>query len=187
MSDRSDQWVPEIFESTDPESTQHILETERLILRPISRDHIADYAALVADPDVMRYVGLVAGQVLDHAQAEDLVVGAAEAWLKRGYGRWSVYERDSGEFVGFTGFRCEQGIPELICLLHKKFWGGGYATEASLTCLDYGFTALGFTEVCAYCRPTNDKARRLMERLGGEFIGITDFHGVEGAAFRFLR
>lgn len=187
MNGRVEHWVPEIFEAVQFEDGEHVLETERLILRPVTRIHTAEYTALVADPDVMRYVGLVAGQVLDQEQAEDLVIGAADAWLKRGYGRWSVFERSSTEFAGFTGFRCEQGVPELICLFKKKFWGKGYATESSRTCLDYGFDALGFREVCAYCRPSNEKARRLMERLGGEFVGITDFYGVDGAAYRFTR
>ena len=187
MSDRVEHWVPEIFEAAEPECGKHLLETERLVLRPVTRADTPAYAELVADPDVMRYVGLDAGQVLDHSQAEDLVIGAADAWLKRGYGRWSVFVRGSNEFAGFTGFRCEQGLPELICLFRKKFWGSGYASESSKACLLYGFSALGFKEVCAYCRPSNEKARRLMERLGGEFVGITDFHGVDGAAYRFTR
>lgn len=181
-----DRWIPDIFEASEASSLGHLLDTERLLLRPVTLADVDGYADLLADPDVMRYVGLVAGQVLDRNEAEKLVDGATDAWPKHGYGRWSVYELGSDEFVGFTGFRREGDLPELICLLRPKFWGLGYATEASNACLNYGFSKLGFTEVRSYCRPSNDKARRLLARLGGEYIGLVDFHGVEGAAYQFV-
>lgn len=181
----SEKWIPHIFEADGPDLSDHQIETERLLLRPVTNDHSDGYADLLSDPEVMQFVGLVAGQTLSREEAEHLVSGAVEAWSKRGYGRWSIFERESNAFVGFTGFRCEEGVPEFICLLHRRFWGRGIATEASVACLDYGFAKLGFTEVSSYCRPTNVKASRLLERLGSEFIGLIDFHGVEGAAYRF--
>lgn len=180
-----DRWIPDIFEASEPSEPAHLLDTERLALRPVTGADVEHYAELLADPEVMRYVGLVAGLVLDRDEAAGLVDGATDAWPKHGYGRWSVFERESDEFVGFSGFRREGDLPELICLLRPKFWGRGYATESCAACLNYGFSALGFTDVRSYCRPNNDKARRLLARLGGEFIGLVDFHGVEGAAYQF--
>lgn len=186
QAEHGDRWIPDIFEASEASSPSHLLETERLVLRPVGLADVDDYADLLADPEVMRYVGLVAGQILAREETEKLVGGATDAWPKNGYGRWSVFERGSDEFVGFSGFRREGDMPELICLLRPKFWGRGFATEASNACLNYGFSTLDFSEVCAYCRPSNGKARRLLERLGGEFIGLTDFHGVEGAAYRII-
>ena len=101
-----------------------------------------------------------------------------------GYGRWSVYERKMKEFVGFAGFRCEGGVPELIEVVHERYWGNGYTSEAARAVLDYGFSQLGFKVVCAFTRPANERARSLLEKLGAEFLGQTDFHGVNGAAYR---
>jgi RimJ/RimL family protein N-acetyltransferase len=113
-----------------------------------------------------------------------IVEGAVTAWKTRGYGRWSVFDRETGEFAGFCGFRCEGGVPELLSVFHERFWGFGYTREAAQAALNYGFEKLGFSVVCSFARPQNRRARALLRKLGAEFIGYVDFYGVKGAAYR---
>ena len=155
-------------------------------MRPVRLADADEYAEMMGDPDVMRFVGLTAGQVLTSSETRELVTGAVETWRQRGYGRWSIFSARTGEFVGFCGFRCEDGKPEFIEMIRTKFWGSGFAGEAARACLDYGFGELGFDEVRSFCRPLNTRARTLMDRLGAEFLGLIDFRGVEGAAYRML-
>jgi len=165
---------------------EHIIVTENLVLRPIEVGDADDYAGLLADVEVMRYVGLEEGQVLSHDESIELVAGAAAGWAGRGWGRWSLFDRHTGRFIGFSGFRAEDGKPELISMLHQEFWGTGIAKEANEACLAYGFTTLGFSDVLSFTRPANARARGLLNKLGAEFLGTVDFHGVEGAAYKLV-
>lgn len=163
------------------------LLTPSLRLRAICADDVDHYVSLLTNAEVMKFIGVDQGKLPTSEEIKEIVLGAVAAWKKRGYGRWSIFERASGEFVGFTGFRCEAGVPELISVVHERFWGNGYAYEAGRVCIDHAFATLGFNKVIAVSRPANTRARTLIERLGFEFEGIIDFHGVEGAAYRLDR
>ena len=169
-----------------PISAEHLLQTARLNLRPVSEADSVDYLELFSDPAVMRFIGIEAGSVPTDAEIQDLHNRAIQAWKTRGYGRWSLFDRKTNEFIGLCGFRSEQGMPELICALHERFWGKGLATEASRACLTYGFETLGFTNVKAFTRPHHTRARKVLDKLGAEFLAYTDFHGVEGAAYQLM-
>jgi len=164
-------------------SVDHRIECERLTLRPVSLSDYEHFFGLITDPVVMRFIGLEAGRIPSANEVKAHVQRAVAAWRTRGYGRWSAFDRETGDFVGFSGFRCEDGTPELISIVHERYWGNGYATEAAAAVISYGFEQLGFDEVCAYVRPENERARVLLDKLGAEYIGIVDFHGVEGAAY----
>jgi len=165
----------------------HIILTENLVLRPVEDVDAAEYATLLGDVNVMRYVGLEEGQVLSFDESVGIVAGAVKAWDTRGWGRWSIFDARTGEFIGFCGYRMEDGSPELISIVHERFWGTGVAHEANGACVAYGFTQLGFSEIISFTRPQNARARGLLAKLGAEFRGLIDFHGVEGAAYRLLR
>jgi len=160
------------------------METPRLILRPISETDLADYIKLLSNPEVMRFIGLAQGRTFSEEEVLSLIHGAMRVWRERGYGRWSMFERATGEFVGFAGFRSEQDVPELLTIVHEKFWRTGYAFEGCKAALDYGFRVFKFDEICSFTRPANHKARGLLDKLGCEFLGIIDFHGVDAAAYR---
>lgn len=167
-----------------PTGTGHLLLTDRLLLRIVEASDFAHYRGLMTDPAVMKYIGVEEGKIPPDDEIRTVVDGAVTAWQTRGYGRWSVFDRETNEFVGFAGFRCEGGVPELIEIVHERYWGNGYASEAAQAVLDHGFAELGFSVVCAFTRPANERARSLLDKLGAEFLGNVDFHGVEGAAYR---
>ena len=170
--------------STELELADHRITTDRLEMRVVDVSDFGHYHELMTDAAVMRYIGLEAGKLPTHDEVRSIIDGAINAWRTRGYGRWSVFDRETNEFVGFAGFRCEGGVPELITVVHEKFWGTGHALAAAQAALDYGFSMLGFKVVCAFTRPANERARSLLDKLGAEFLGETDFHGVNGAAYR---
>jgi ribosomal-protein-alanine N-acetyltransferase len=142
------------------------------------------YHKIMTDAEVMRYIGLEAGKLPTADEVRSILDSAIDAWKIRGYGRWSVFDRVTDEFVGFAGFRCEGGVPELIAIVHERFWGNGYASEAAQAVLDYGFSMLAFKVVCAFTRPENERARLLLYKLNAESVGQVDFHGVNGSAYR---
>jgi [ribosomal protein S5]-alanine N-acetyltransferase len=164
---------------------EHQLRTNRLYMRPVSADDFHDYLLLFSDPSVMKFIGIEAGYVPKYEEIEQMFQGALEAWEIRGYGRWSMFDSETLEFAGFCGFRCENGTPELITALHERYWGRGLAAEAASACIKYGFKSLGFTSINAFTRPSHIRARKTLKKLGAEFDGYTDFHGVTGASYHF--
>src|SRR5689334_17209361 len=79
----------------------HRIRTQRLFLRPVTNGDVDEYATLLSDPEVMRFVGLEQGHLLSHEETRAVVWSAIETWQKHGYGRWSIFD-DQGAFVGFS-------------------------------------------------------------------------------------
>jgi ribosomal-protein-alanine N-acetyltransferase len=59
---------------------------------------------------------------------------------------------------------------ELFCGLSENYWGRGIAVEACRALLDYAFTRIGLTRIVAVVNPKNIRSRRLIEKLGMEYI-----------------
>lgn len=180
--------APALYSMANPhkaDSPKHRIQTTRLDLRPVSETDLTDYIEIFSDPAVMSFIGIEAGTIPSVEEIVNLHEKAIETWETHGFGRWSMFDRQTGEFIGFCGFRADQGKPELICAIHQRFWGKGFAAEAARACLDYGFVSLGFSQVKAFTRPNNVQARKALDKTNGQFIGCTSFYGIVGAAYLF--
>lgn len=153
------------------------LETERLLLRAFRDGDLDAYAAMCADPEVMRYIG--ARSVLSRDDAWRQMAMFAGHWQLRGFGLWAVEERATGAFVGRVGLYCPEGWPdrELAWTLARPHWGKGYALEAARAALAYAFETLGWPRVISLVDPDNKRSIRLAERLGERSAGDATVHG----------
>jgi RimJ/RimL family protein N-acetyltransferase len=153
------------------------LETERLRLRMFRDDDLDAYARIVADPEVMRYLG--DGQPLDRVGAWRQMAWILGHWSLRGYGLWAVEERTTGALVGRIGFINPEGWPgfELGWALGREHWGKGYATEGARRALAYAFDELGRDRVISLIYPDNTASIRVAERLGEKLQGRTPLYG----------
>jgi len=102
-----------------------ILETQRLRLRSFHRGDFDDYAALRADPEVMRYLG--GGEVWDRGRAWRHLAFLLGHWQLGGSGIWALEEKATGAFLGMVGFAHPEGWPgfELAWALARHGWGAG--------------------------------------------------------------
>ena len=153
------------------------LETERLRLRPLRRGDIDDYAALNADPEVMRHVG----GTWDRSRSWRHLAFLIGHWPLGGSGMWALEQRETGAFVGTVGFSEPEGWPglELAGKLARRWWGYGYASEAARAALAHAFTVLQRNRVISLVRPHNHASIRLVERLGERLEGRTVLAGTE--------
>ncbi|WP_202637805.1 GNAT family N-acetyltransferase [Bailinhaonella thermotolerans] len=155
-----------------------VVETERLILRPLSGADFEDYAAMLGDPEVGRYL-FAEGAMSREDSWRNLALMLGHERL-RGFTNWAVVEKSTGRFAGRAGPWQPLDWPglEIGWALAREHWGKGYATEAARAALRYCFDVLGAEEVFSYVREGNDRSARVAERIGHELRGGTVLRGV---------
>ncbi len=142
-----------------------ILETERLILRETVVEDAPDLYEMDADLEVQKYTG----DVLP-TSVEDIFerISNYVDYKKYGYGRWTTVLKNTNEIIGWCGLKYMDDINEvdLGYRWKPKHWGKGYATEASLACLEYGFNELKLDQIVAQAMEENIASIRVMEKIG---------------------
>lgn len=163
------------------------LRTERLVLRMLREEDLDEYAAMTADAEVVRYLGV--GSTLSRADAWRQMAMLLGHWQLRGYGMWAVEEASTGRLAGRVGFFNPEGWPgfELGWTLAREFWGRGYATEGARRALEYGFTELGREHVISLIRPGNVASIRVAERLGERLERSVELLGSEALVYGVTR
>ena len=146
-----------------------ILATQRLLLAPWTDRDLAPFAALNADPEVMRYFP----KVLTTEESNALVDRLRGIWTDHGYGFAAVRRREDDAFIGMVGVQkvLNPAYPfapavEVGWRLAKAFWGQGYASEAARAALAHGFDVLGLAEIVAFTAVPNLPSRAVMASLG---------------------
>jgi RimJ/RimL family protein N-acetyltransferase len=145
------------------------LETARLILRPPEERDLDGFAAMMADEEAARFVG---GQQ-PRSGAWRGMAAMAGSWALRGYGMFSVIEKESGRWVGRVGPWQPEGWPgaEVGWGLERSAWGKGYATESAAAAIGWAFETLGWDDVIHCIDPDNRPSARVAERLGSAVRG----------------
>lgn len=145
------------------------LSTERLRMRRWRDSDRAPFAAMNADPQVMRHF-----PSLMTAEATDAFVDLIERRFEdQGYGLWALQPLDeSSDFIGYAGLNAVPhgivgaGGMEAGWRLQPSAWGHGYATEAGREAIRVAFEGIGLTEVWSMTAVTNTPSIRVMQRLG---------------------
>lgn len=149
--------------------TGPVLETERLILRPIQMEDFPRWAEFMADPEAARFIGGVQGP----SAAWRGFMTMAGAWSMTGVAMFSLVEKSSGLWMGRIGPWFPLGWPgtEVGWGLHPDAQGKGLALEAAIATMDYAFDVLGWDEVIHTIDPDNVPSQRLAERVGARNRG----------------
>lgn len=78
-----------------------------------------------------------------------------------------LFDLKSSEFIGRAGFGLtESGEVEVGYVLHKKFWGNGFASEAVMALLEYAKKHIDIDYIIAYASIENIGSTRVMEKCG---------------------
>ena len=174
--------------------TPHVIATPRLTLRPFRAADLAPYAAINADPEVMRYLG---GPIEAKETARQMQAANA-GWAARTIGKIAIERTADGMFLGMCGLSIEDWYPddlELGWRLAPAFWGHGYATEAARAWLAHAFDDLAAPRVISIADVPNRRSIAVMARIGMRFdhaarlkadteIFDAEIHAVTAAAYR---
>jgi RimJ/RimL family protein N-acetyltransferase len=143
--------------------------TRRLAFREMTPDDLDDMAALLGDPEVMRYYA----RPKRRDEALSWIRWNRRLYREHGFGLWLLTLRDTREFVGDCGLTPQrvEGVTEIEVGYHVRadFQGRGYATEAAAACRDHARDVLGFDRLVAIIDPGNVPSQRVAEKLGLAF------------------
>lgn len=167
------------------------IESERLILRRISRGDFEFFVHLHADPEVARY--------LSHGKprsAQESLVwfdSLLRTYEHFALGQLAVLRKSDGALIGRCGlsdlavearagvaavprgwFQRSEAPPgtemvferELGYTFDRSSWGQGYASEAARCVFDYARDVLGLPRVISVIHPENVRSLRLAQRFG---------------------
>ena len=151
------------------------LETPHLVVRSFTAGDVAAYAAVVADPKVMIYLGT--GLPLDEAHAKAYIDKCIENERTLGFARYALDLRNTNEFIGFCGYALIDDCIDLGYRIASTHWGNGYAHEAAQAVIEYGFEHLGFQSIVAIAFSENRRSIRIIENLGFKFEGMNTMNG----------
>jgi RimJ/RimL family protein N-acetyltransferase len=150
------------------------IRTDRLVLRRWRDADRAPYAAMNADPAVMRYFPATMDRGASDASADVI----EERFERQGFGLWALELArpapglKAGAFIGFTGLNpMPDGVPgaggmEVGWRLAERAWHHGYATEAATAAVDVAFNGVGLTELWSMTAVLNEPSQAVMRRLG---------------------
>lgn len=160
-----------------PGSVPAELRTERLLLRGWRADDREPFAAMNADPEVMRWIG---SGPLDRVSSDGMRARLRREWARAGRGLWVVERLEDGAFLGFCGLTdpawggpALRGELEIGWRLARHAWGHGYAGEAADACIRVAWDALGLQSVIALVHPDNERSLGVGEHLGMRVAGTT--------------
>jgi len=160
------------------ERTDVVVSTTRLILAPWQPDEAAAALPIFGEAEVARWLS----PAIDPITTADAMRAVIESWDDQDrdddppVGHWSVTRRSDGVVVGSVTLRRMPPIREDLELAWQfapAHWGHGYATEAAHAVATWAFERSAH-ELFAVTRTGNDRAIRLAERLGMQWVGETD-------------
>ncbi|OIR09387.1 MAG: hypothetical protein BEU05_02630 [Marine Group III euryarchaeote CG-Bathy2] len=145
------------------------LLTERLCLRPCREPDLESLTATIGEPAVSDWLCNL---------PQPYTLADAREFMQRTAAPGAGWEgiialRDSGTLVG--GVRLTivgDKEADLGYWVARARWGRGYATEAAVALLEWGFHELALQRVIASTLPGNLPSQRVLRQLGFRYTGM---------------
>ena len=144
------------------------VETERLTLRAPRLEDFEPYADFCGSE---RSKGV--GGPYTRGQSFQRLEGLVGHWHLRGFGRWMVTDRATGEPLGVVGpmHPLDWPEPEIAWSVFAPAEGRGIAQEAAEAARRYVYEVLGWPTVISCTTPDNTRSIALARRMGAERDG----------------
>jgi ribosomal-protein-alanine N-acetyltransferase len=160
----------------------YLIKTKRLGLRLLEAGDIVYLEELESDLDVKEFFP---DGARDRAKTEDMIKRFISAYEEKGLSCFLLFNLESDEFIGRAGFGLtESGETEVGYVLHKKFWGKGYASEAVAVLLEHARKHISVDYIIAYADVGNIGSTRVMEKCGMTYYKTDIAKGIECKFFK---
>ena len=146
-----------------------ILETERMILRTEADGDLDSYLKHLNTAQVQEHLG----GVKEPHEVEAKLAKTAAHFAEHGFGFMAMQHKENGDLLGYCGLKTVDnplapmvGDFETGWLLRADYWRQGFAYEAVLAVLEFGFSRFDAPHIVALTSDRNAPSWRLMEKLG---------------------
>lgn len=146
-----------------------VLETERLILKPLADSDFEQFLKYQADEEFKKYMG----GALDYDASVKRFALYRDFFHENGFGFFSVFLKNQNDLIGQAGVapRATQDFHELGWAISPPFQGKGYAFEAMQAVVKWCRDELGWQDFYFCIEPDNFASIKLAEKLGGYNVG----------------
>jgi putative acetyltransferase len=154
-----------------PPEGNHVIETERLILRPFTENDTEAVFNCCQNPNLGNNAGWKPHDTLEESLKilQTIFIPQKDTW--------AITRKEDRLLIGAIGIlpdpkRENSNAGMIGYWLDEAQWGKGYMSEAVCAVLDYGFNKLGLTLISANCYPQNKRSQRVLEKMGFTYEGI---------------
>ncbi len=183
-------------------SDAEYLQSERLLLRRITRRDLSYFINIHQDPDVARFIG--AGNPRPQEETEKWLDDILESYARANLGQLAVVRKSDGAMVGRCGLsdaavevapapdQMRKGwffstqvpagvtvelLPELGYTFGKDAWGQGYASEAAACVYNYALTALAVPKIMSVIFTDNRASLGVARKFAVDLIDQVEMAG----------
>ena len=146
------------------------LETDRLILRPFEAKDVEPHIAMMGDEKIASFLSPT-GKPRSYGDEWRAAASFLGHWQIRGYGFFSVDEKETGDWVGRVGPWKPGGWPGLECgwSINSEHWGKGYAPEAAIATIKWVFEKFpDLPRIISVIDPENANSQAVAKKIGEE-------------------
>jgi ribosomal-protein-alanine N-acetyltransferase len=148
-----------------------ILETDRLILREFQLSDAEAFFAMDSNPNVHKYLWNKPVQKIE--EINEIIDSVRKQYVDNGIGRFAMISKETNEFVGWAGLKFNTEMVnnkvnfyDIGYRLDEKFWGKGYASEATIVWLKYAFEIMNIKTMEAAAHSDNLASNRILQKIG---------------------
>lgn len=140
----------------------HFLETDRLLLRPITLGDTEDIFDYVSDEETMAFIFT---PHTSHLQTKEFI---ANYYLKNPLGFYALEHKKDRKMIGVIEFRVDdkKRAGEIGYMLNRDYWGQGLTTEACLRILSLSFDTLSLERITSGHDTGNESSARVLNKIG---------------------
>ncbi len=148
-------------------------ETERLLLKPTSKDDAEFILRLFNTPKWLKYIGDRNVNTVEEARLY-IKMRMIPQMERLGFSNYTILRKSDEEKIGICGLYDRAGLDGLDIgfALLPEFEGNGYAFEAALKLKQVAFDEFDITKIQAITSQDNISSQKIIEKLGLKLIGL---------------
>ncbi len=164
-----------------------ILETDRLLLREMKLSDAEALFEMDRNPKVHEYLWNT--PLTDVNEVKNIINSVQEQYKQNKIGRFVMVLKETNEVIGWAGLKFNTEMVnnkihfyDIGYRLDEKFWGKGYASEASFAWLDYGLKTMKIPVMEAAAHSDNIASNRILQKIG---LQMTETYLEDGVSWNW--
>lgn len=162
-----------------------VLETERLLLRPLANEDLEFIFSHFSNPLVTEY--LMDEPPLENREQAQHIIDFYNRPGEKNNSRWALVLKENQQVIGTIGFhrwekpyfRSEMGYD-----LTPAYWGYGLMSEAIQAMLRFGFEQMGLNRIDALVYVDNPRSVNVLKKAGFQIEGcLRDYFCLNGVFY----